>query len=377
MQIRVFIAALVSLATVLMASAADASAYSNAVLASNPVVYYRLGEMSGTVAANSSAHGSALDAIYVNFGATQTAPALPSTLGELGPQPGNVTGTTTIKGFESDNIAIHSKNNANAQVQLADNPLLDITGALTLEAWIYRVAQVNNSNNDGIVSKFIGDGVNQRSYNLYYDPTPGRLGFILSDTGNAVSSYELISPSNLPLGQWVHVAATYVPGTRVALFVNGAMVAERLTTNVPTEIFNSTSPLWIGRQYGQFSSTSFEGRIDEVAVYGTALSDATILTHYKAATMNPGDFDQDGDVDGADFIAWQTNYPTGSSATLGQGDSDYDGDVDGADFAAWQGSFPVGPAPGVSPIPEPASIILACFGISMIGWRERARSKAA
>jgi hypothetical protein len=67
----------------------------------------------------------------------------------------------------------------------------------------------------------------------------------------------------------------------------------------------------------------------------------------------PGDFDSDGDVDGADFVAWQTNFPTASGATLAGGDADGDGDVDGADFVVWQTNFPYTPGPGASPVPEP------------------------
>jgi ELWxxDGT repeat protein len=58
------------------------------------------------------------------------------------------------------------------------------------------------------------------------------------------------------------------------------------------------------------------------------------------------DFDGDGDVDGADFVAWQTNFPKASGATLAQGDADGDGDVDGADFVVWQTNFPTSPSGG-------------------------------
>jgi hypothetical protein len=75
----------------------------------------------------------------------------------------------------------------------------------------------------------------------------------------------------------------------------------------------------------------------------------------------PGDFDSDGDVDGADFIVWQTNFPITSGATPSQGDADGDTDVDGADFATWQSSFPAGPGLGVSPVPEPAGLSLLAF----------------
>jgi autotransporter-associated beta strand protein len=79
------------------------------------------------------------------------------------------------------------------------------------------------------------------------------------------------------------------------------------------------------------------------------------------SSAQPGDFDSDGDVDGADFVAWQTNFPTAGGATLAQGDADGDGDVDGADFVVWQTNFPFTPGPGVSPVPEPAGVVLACL----------------
>jgi hypothetical protein len=76
-------------------------------------------------------------------------------------------------------------------------------------------------------------------------------------------------------------------------------------------------------------------------------------------SSQPGDFDGDGDVDGADFVAWQTNFPKTSGATPAQGDADGDGDVDGADFVVWQTNFPFSPGPGTSPVPEPATWLLA------------------
>jgi hypothetical protein len=81
-----------------------------------------------------------------------------------------------------------------------------------------------------------------------------------------------------------------------------------------------------------------------------------------------GDFDGDGDVDGADFIAWQTHFPTSTEATLDQGDADQDGDVDGADFSIWQASFPFAPgSEAAAPVPEPHSVLLmALVGIASL-----------
>jgi hypothetical protein len=76
----------------------------------------------------------------------------------------------------------------------------------------------------------------------------------------------------------------------------------------------------------------------------------------------PGDFDGDDDVDGADFVAWQTNFPKATDATRAHGDADGDGDVDGADFVVWQTNFPFSPSPGAaSPVPEPNAFWLAAL----------------
>lgn len=69
----------------------------------------------------------------------------------------------------------------------------------------------------------------------------------------------------------------------------------------------------------------------------------------------PGDFDADGDVDGADFVVWQSNFPKAGGATLAMGDADADGDIDGADFVVWQTHFPTSGGPAVAPVPEPAA----------------------
>ncbi|MCC7083484.1 MAG: dockerin type I repeat-containing protein [Pirellulales bacterium] len=81
---------------------------------------------------------------------------------------------------------------------------------------------------------------------------------------------------------------------------------------------------------------------------------------------HPGDFNGDGNVDGADFVAWQTHFPTASGASLADGDANGDGAVDGADFVIWQTSFPFPLGPGVSSVPEPAAWILGCLSIPML-----------
>jgi len=270
-----------------------AGTYSSAVLADGPVAYYRLGETSGSVAANSSANGSALDGAYTNFGAGQTLPSTPSSINQLGPRPGDPSASNTILGFESDNIGIRSGANTNAQVDVADNNLLDITGALTLEAWVRRDPQAVNGNNEGIVGKFVG-GTNQRSYVLYYNSRSGTglpsIGMTVNTTGLSGGNFDLSSGANLPAGEtggWAHVAAVYEPNVRMSIYLNGVSIAEKVTLLPAVPLFAGTSPLWIGRQFSAASNTSFEGLIDEVAIYDKALTPAQILSHYQAAIPEP------------------------------------------------------------------------------------------
>jgi hypothetical protein len=104
-------------------------------------------------------------------------------------------------------------------------------------------------------------------------------------------------------------------------------------------------------------------QLDTAAVFGGA-------TINFGTTPVAGDFEGDGDVDGADFVVWQSHFPLESGATLNDGDGDDDGDVDGADFVIWQSNFPFPPAPGTAPVPEPAAWILLAVG-SLIAFRRR------
>lgn len=77
----------------------------------------------------------------------------------------------------------------------------------------------------------------------------------------------------------------------------------------------------------------------------------------------PGDFDADGDVDGADYIVWQTHNPTPSGATPATGDADGDGIVNGADFAIWQANFPTIPGQAVATVPEPSPLLMMALAV--------------
>ena len=77
--------------------------------------------------------------------------------------------------------------------------------------------------------------------------------------------------------------------------------------------------------------------------YGSSYT-AEDLETWEASVASPvaatsADFNQDGDVDGSDYLASQRGRGILIDATLADGDSDSDGDVDALDQAAWHSAY--------------------------------------
>jgi hypothetical protein len=73
------------------------------------------------------------------------------------------------------------------------------------------------------------------------------------------------------------------------------------------------------------------------------------------------DFNGDGVVDGADFLAWQRGVGVAEPA-FADGDANGDGLVDGADLAVWSEQFgPPSASPAAIGVPEPN-----CLGICSV-----------
>ncbi len=217
-----------------------ASSYEGLVLADSPTGYWRLGESSGSVATDSSSNGQ--NGTYENsvvYGV-----------------PGAIAGDS--------NTSIQF-GNANARVRVPDNALLRPL-SLTLEAfvkvqgveiWDTLLAKTTTGWNDG--------------YGLYYHPANGgEVRFFVNNYTNYVSA-------PIALNQFVHVASTY-DGTSMKLYFNGVQVASKAYS---LAINHSTEPLYLGWAPGS-ATYSFNGVLDEAAVYGAALSAAQILKHAQA-----------------------------------------------------------------------------------------------
>ena len=143
---------------------------------------------------------------------------------------------------------------------VSGNPALDLTEAVTLEAWVRPRAATNWRT---VAFKEAAGGL---SYGLYSssdtDVPSANIG---SDTGAR-------APSDLDPDKWSHLAATY-DNTTLRLFVNGAEVSAR---PLPEALRPGDGPLTFGANnvWGE----RFRGLIDEVRVYNRALSAAEVAT---------------------------------------------------------------------------------------------------
>jgi len=105
-------------------------------------------------------------------------------------------------------------------------------------------------------------------------------GVEMVDTSNG-SSPLLSCTSVLPLNQWTHLVATSDGATK-RLYVNGVLDASSgpLSGSIPAE----SNPFTIGN-VGSGGGRAWQGRIDEVSVYATALNGSQVAAHYAAGSV--------------------------------------------------------------------------------------------
>jgi len=150
-----------------------------------------------------------------------------------------------------------------------------------------------------------------------------------------------------------------------AASLNGALQASLINGFMP-EIGNTFEILsGVGGVSGQFTTLASE--LPVLAGGRRWLIDynpTSVVLEVISAPTIAADFDEDGDVDGADLTKWRTGFGTSASASHMQGDADGDLDVDGGDFLVWQRQLgnPTAVA-GAAAIPEPGTLALASLAV--------------
>ena len=235
-------------------------------------------------------------------------------------------------------------------VRVLDDPLLHLTGDLTVEAFVRPFNDLPGGGYEPhtIVGKqnHEGSGYFLDAYNLYYNQDTGSFCSSVGFGGNLGKFIE--SGSTFNDNEWHHVAMTYAltgDQATLSLYVDGNQEATDTFEAVP--LYFGDDPLHIGAgNYGSdpdgtgYFRRNFIGYIDEVRISDVALSPGQFL-NVPAPPACEGDFDGDGDVDGSDLAVFAADFGRTdcSPADPCEGDFDGDGDVDGSDLAVFAADF--------------------------------------
>ncbi len=195
-------------------------------------------------------------------------------------------------------------------VNCGTNTILDLTGDLTIEAWIYPEGW-----GDGNYGRIFERGGPSKGYSLLLRNGGGEEGLWFAALGgdNAYSNNSVIS-----LNSWQHAAVTRL-GASVTFYVDGVNSGSGTVSSISSG--GSISAL-IGDEYGL--ARSFNGLIDDVRIYNYARTPAQIawdynrgkpIAHYK---MDEGQ-DTETTCDATGSVVYDYSYGCTQQGTCNHG----------------------------------------------------------
>jgi len=150
---------------------------------------------------------------------------------------------------------------------------LDITGAITLSAWV--------KNDDALIASteyIVGKwSSSDRAYQLWrLSDETYQFGTDRDGDGSpqAVTASAVHADTN-----WHHVVGVFVPSTSAKIYVNGVLEGTD-EASIPATIHSSPTDLTIGIYSGGLSS-GFDGTIDDIRIYNYALTQQQINNVYN------------------------------------------------------------------------------------------------
>ncbi|HEX9968962.1 MAG TPA: LamG-like jellyroll fold domain-containing protein, partial [Acidimicrobiales bacterium] len=209
-----------------------AAAYESHVLADGPAAYWRLNELHGPTAVDSS--GNNRHATLRNWTESQDG----------------------VSPVDRSTEFFHSGATA--------GDVLDMSGgqAFTVEAWVKPA--VDASGTMRLLAKEHTNGSGRQGWLLFVKPD-NSLGFERIRDG----SINGVGGGVTRPGVWTHVAGTY-DGTTMRLYVDGAEVGNATST---LDLIDNPAPLYIGE--------SLRGMVDEAAVYTSALANFRVSARWR------------------------------------------------------------------------------------------------
>lgn len=233
-----------------------------------PKTYLRFSDPAYHPAANSGALGYVADGDLVLTANTTAGPLSPA-----------------YPGFEATNTAL-GLDGVKQWASLNNPSGLNINGQITLEAWIKPGATQNApariiSHGPPTLTSFAGappDNAVVSGSEVFLKIDSGNYVAGSSDGTNIYSTSFAIPAGDLGGSSWIHLAGVY-DGANWRLYRNGTQVASTPAAIGALAVNNAD---WGIGSTGNGWADAFAGSVDEVAIYGVALSAGKISTHYKA-----------------------------------------------------------------------------------------------
>lgn len=231
--------------------------YREEVLKDSPLLYWRLSELTGTTAQDET--GFNRDGTYTTAsGGTITLGAA----GALNSEPSDPSVTLGHGTILSTTKAI---------VVSAASTAFD-TATMTAEAWVHPTS--GQTGKHGVVS-CMGTNAGARWY-IRLNPTTGEIE-IMHDLAT------ILTGQSVAFNAWTYLVVTFDTDSKYRVYLDGTLA---MTTGPGTTSLGSPTnqPIVVGHNNGNDNGSElFTGSIDEVAVYGTALTSTRIAAHYAAA----------------------------------------------------------------------------------------------
>jgi hypothetical protein len=148
---------------------------------------------------------------------------------------------------------------------------------LTASAWVYRTG----TNPENLVNILTRRSLTAEygSFMWSYAPTTGTTT-VVYDKSDGSSDCTISSATfAIPLYTWTNIVTTYT-GTNCYLYANGVQIASASGASAWSPSSNNY-PLLIGNSYYKDNNRAFNGKIEDVAIWNTALTAQQVLDLYR------------------------------------------------------------------------------------------------
>ena len=204
-----------------------------------------------------------------------------------GRNPGALEGGVTFEpGLFGQAFRLHGRPDS---VVVPDSSSLALSNQFTIEAWINLTTTVNDPVGPpgrGLISKVGGAGGNN-GYQLGFglEPSKSSFGINFNSLGQAWNYANAVSYTfspALPMGVWMHVAATYDDNALMIYFNGRAMATNVVGAHM---VANTGSRLRIGGDDN--GNVYFDGLVDDARLYGRALAPEEIFHLFAGGRTRP------------------------------------------------------------------------------------------